>query len=526
MKINRAALKHPRSFLMTSQGCSSGSLVCRGARGLYRCGRQTGCPRRDTSLLSRRTRPRSFDASCGAISATDIGESITIVPDVITAAIFASEQIADLSESTFTVGATVVDSSHATLFAELSALTEITGPQRMEGILSPVSDLLEEFVLATQRYFSDAGVRYPLGSSIIFTTFVVKALTYPFTKVQVESALNMQNLQPQVNAVREKYKDDQEQMNIEINRLYEDNQVSPLAGCGPLLLTLPVVWGLYRAFNNASIDGSFDEPWFFIPSLAGPTPDRSLAWLLPLDDNYQPPLGWHDASLYLVVPILTVASQYVSMSILSPVKDLNDPNTAETEQQSFLLNFLPLFIGYISLTVPAGLTLYWLFNNIFTTATQVYLRQGGGAVAKVEKIKDVKLKVPLGCAIVDQNSTDQLSVHDVFEGPYVLVTDSGEIDLAYSGEIDLAYSALPDHDKAYGFYLSPELRSAKTDKWRLHMEKRGKRSLDPAERYNATPEELRLLISEYLKLGMVAEAEEISVELGRLGSETERSDPL
>jgi len=191
----------------------------------------------------------------------------------------------------------------------VAASEEPAGIKRMEGILSPISDRLESFVLGTQALFTNVGVPYPLGSSIIFTTFVVKALTFPFTKSQVESTMNVQNLAPQTDAIRAKYKDDPERMNVEINRLYEENQVSPLAGCVPILLTLPVVWGLYRAFNNASIDGSFDEPWLFIPSLAGPSPDRTLDWLLPLDANYDPPIGWHDASLYLIVPLLTVASQ-------------------------------------------------------------------------------------------------------------------------------------------------------------------------------------------------------------------------
>jgi hypothetical protein len=76
----------------------------------------------------------------------------------------------------------------------------------------------------------------------------------------------------------------------------------------------------------------FDEPWFFIPSLAGPSPERTLDWLLPLDENYAPPIGWHDASLYLIVPILTVASQYVSMNILQPPKvgAVYNSNPAET----------------------------------------------------------------------------------------------------------------------------------------------------------------------------------------------------
>ena len=311
-----------------------------------------------------------------------------------------------------------------------------TGAQRMEGILSPISDTLEAFVLGTQDLFKEKGVPYPLGSAIIFTTFCVKALTYPFTKTQVEATLNIQNLAPQTEAIRERYKNDTERMNIEINRLYEENQVSPLAGCVPILLTLPVVWGLYRAFNNASIDGSFDEPWFFIPSLAGPSPERNLDWLFPLDasNNYSPPIGWHDAGLYLIVPALTVLSQYVSMEILKPPKD---PTKEEDENQSFLLQLLPLFIGYISLTVPAGLTLYWLFNNVFTTATQVYLRQGGGAVAKIEKVEDVKLKVPLGCAVIDLDVMDTQPQDVPFEGPHVIWGD-GEIETETAAAGDLA----------------------------------------------------------------------------------------
>ena len=93
-----------------------------------------------------------------------------------------------------------------------------TSPERMEGILSPISDSIEAFTLAAQDFFRDNNVPYPLGSAIIFTTFVVKAITFPFTKVQVESALNMQNLQPQTDAIRERYKDDSERINVEINR--------------------------------------------------------------------------------------------------------------------------------------------------------------------------------------------------------------------------------------------------------------------------------------------------------------------
>ena len=448
----------------------------------------------------------------------DAVEALThLAPHVEAASTLASQLIAEISDAAaaIDIDPTVAASSFADAMEAVNgappAEEVATGAQRMEGILSPISDTLEAFVLGTQDLFKEKGVPYPLGSAIIFTTFCVKALTYPFTKTQVEATLNIQNLAPQTEAIREKYKNDTERMNIEINRLYEENQVSPLAGCVPILLTLPVVWGLYRAFNNASIDGSFDEPWFFIPSLAGPSPERTLDWLFPLDasNNYSPPIGWHDASLYLIVPVLTVLSQYVSMEILKPPKD---PTKEEDENQSFLLQLLPLFIGYISLTVPAGLTLYWLFNNVFTTATQVYLRQGGGAVAKIEKVEDVKLKVPLGCAVIDLDVMDTQPQDVPYDGPYVIWGDEDietETETAAAG--DLASAMV-----AGGFYTTEEEREADAAKWSALLANRGKRARNPADRDIASVAELRAVAEDFDAAGMATEAEEIRSELARL----------
>ena len=387
-----------------------------------------------------------------------------------------------------------------------------TGPERMEGILSPISDNIEAFTLATQEFFRENDVPYPLGSAIIFTTFVVKALTFPFTKLQVESALNMQNLQPQTEAIRERYKDDPERTNIELNRLYEENQVSPLAGCVPLLLTLPVVWALYRAFNNASIDGSFDEPWFFIPSLAGPSPNRDLSWLLPLDVDYNPPIGWHGAMLYLIVPGLTVLSQYVSMDLLKP--GIGDSGQKDEEQrQSLLLNLLPLFIGYISLTVPAGLTLYWLFNNIFTTLTQLYLRQGGGAVSKIEKVKDVSLKVPLGCVYITKEGSEVQSNDVSFIGPYISwgdTTQSANVTKMNAGG-DAVTTVCDGSDNA----TEEDIEAERFNLERL-VSKRGRRARDPRERDLASTDHLREVIKDFKSAGMEKEAVEIQVELDRI----------
>ena len=480
-----------------------------------------------TGVRARR-RGRPSVAPVAALGADAADALANLAPHVDAAATLAAARVAELADAAAALDSSAFDAASGSSFADAmdavsgaaSDAAEETGSQRMEGILSPISDRLESFVLGTQALFEKQGVPYPLGSSIIFTTFVVKALTYPFTKSQVEATLNIQNLAPQTDAVREKYKDDPERMNVEINRLYEENQVSPLAGCVPILLTLPVVWGLYRAFNNASIDGSFDEPWFFIPSLAGPSPDRTLAWLLPLDADYNPPIGWHDAGLYLIVPVLTVLSQYVSMEILKPPKDANKDPDAPDPNDSVLLQLLPLFIGYVSLTVPAGLTLYWLFNNVFTTATQVYLRQGGGAVAKIEKSEDVVVKVPLGCAVVDLSRAQTQSRDAPYEGPYVIYGDEGSDAAAPdASEVETSESiALAAASSGGAFYTTPEEREAATAKWAALLASRGTRARNPADREMASVAELEAVIAELEAEGLKEEAREVAVALRELNA--------
>ena len=218
-----------------------------------------------TGVRARR-RGRPSVAPVAALGSDAADALASLAPHVDAAATLAAARVAELADAAAALDASAFDAaSGASSFADAldavsgaaSGAAEETGAQRMEGILSPISDRLEAFVLGTQALFVKQGVPYPLGSSIIFTTFVVKALTYPFTKSQVEATLNIQNLAPQTDAVREKYKDDPERMNVEINRLYEENQVSPLAGCVPILLTLPVVWGCTaRSTTRASTDRS------------------------------------------------------------------------------------------------------------------------------------------------------------------------------------------------------------------------------------------------------------------------------
>ncbi|OVA18330.1 Membrane insertase OXA1/ALB3/YidC [Macleaya cordata] len=258
--------------------------------------------------------------------------------------------------------------------------------QKSGGWFGFISDSMEIVLKVLKDGLSAVHVPYAYGFAIILLTVLVKAVTYPLTKQQVESTLAMQNLQPKIKAIQERYAGNQERIQLETSRLYKQAGVNPLAGCFPTLATIPVFIGLYQALSNVANEGLLTEGFFWIPSLGGPTTiaarqsGSGISWLIPFVDGH-PPLGWHDTAAYLVLPVLLVASQYVSMELMKP------PQTDDPTQKNTLLvfKFLPLMIGYFSLSVPSGLSIYWFTNNVLSTAQQVWLRKLGGAKPAVNE---------------------------------------------------------------------------------------------------------------------------------------------
>lgn len=228
------------------------------------------------------------------------------------------------------------------------------------------------------------------GVSIIAMTVVIKALTFPLTKSQLESTNRMQALQPTVKALQAKYQSNPEVMNQKIAEVYQENEVNPLAGCIPSLVQIPVFIGLYRAVLNLAKENALDEPFLFLPNLEGPTygadPAHGSDWLFQNWVDGVPSLGWEDTVAFLSIPLFLTISQVVSMNLMQPKTD--DP---QQQQANIVLKILPFMIGWFALNVPAALGIYWVVNNIVTTATTLYVRstmskveplsRGGGATA-------------------------------------------------------------------------------------------------------------------------------------------------
>lgn len=294
---------------------------------------------------------QTLRCSAGANGGEKIVQDVVDRVDHLAASLYAMMALADVDP------AAVADAA-----ADASA--------KKSGFMSFFADSFESFLKAIDAGLDGMGVPYSYGWSIIVITLLVKGATYPLSKKQVESTLSMQQLQPKVKELQAKYANDQERLQMETAKLYQSTGVNPLAGCLPTLATIPVFIGLYRALGNVADEGLLTDGFFWIPSLAGPTKlNGGLGWLFPVDGV--PPLGWHDTIAYLVLPVLLIISQYASQKIISPPQS-QDPAQAQTQN---ILKFIPLMIGYFSLNVPSGLTLYWFTNNLVTTGQQVWLRR-------------------------------------------------------------------------------------------------------------------------------------------------------
>ena len=192
----------------------------------------------------------------------------------------------------------------------------------------------------------------------------------------------MKALKPYMAEIKKKYKNNQDAQNRAVAKLYEDADQNPLSGCLLSFAQIPVFLGLYRGVRYLALEGELDERFLWIPSLAGPVrpPEfRGLDWLLDgwtFDGTPTPPLGWETTLAFLIMPVVLVLLQSATMSVLQPPVDdsLSEEEQKNMQQTQNIIKFLPLLIGFFSLQVPAGLTIYWFTSNLFTATQSLAVR--------------------------------------------------------------------------------------------------------------------------------------------------------
>ena len=275
------------------------------------------------------------------------------------------------------------------------ALADAAVEAKKAGLWDSFVHAVESAIVALHARLSAAGVPGAYGLSIIAFTLGVKALTFPLNYKQMQSTMKMQALTPRLKKIQADYKDNPTVLNQMTAKLYQDEQVNPLAGCLPVFAQIPVWIALYRSVLNLASDNLLNESFLWIPSLQGPvskTGQGISTWLFPLV-NGAPPIGWHDAACYLVLPVVLMATQFYSQKLITPPS--TDP---QQNQATNFLKFMPLLIGWFSLNVPSGLGVYWVTNNLLSTAQTLYIRNqlpelAAAATAPVESDEPIEADV-------------------------------------------------------------------------------------------------------------------------------------
>ncbi|HQC42010.1 MAG TPA: membrane protein insertase YidC [Verrucomicrobiota bacterium] len=180
------------------------------------------------------------------------------------------------------------------------------------------------------------------GLAIIIITIVIKLLFWPLTTASTRSMKRMSQLQPEMNALREKYKDDPQKMNQKLMEFMKENKVNPMGGCWPILIQIPVFIGFYKMLMSAielrgatflwATDLSIPDTIFVIPGLNFP--------INPL-------------------PLLMGASMLWQSSLTPP-----SPGMDPVQQKMF--RYMPLIFIFFCYSLPSGLSLYWTVQNLFS----------------------------------------------------------------------------------------------------------------------------------------------------------------
>jgi YidC/Oxa1 family membrane protein insertase len=178
------------------------------------------------------------------------------------------------------------------------------------------------------------------GFAIIIITFILKLLFFPLTHKSYKSMKEMQKLQPKMAELKEKFKNDRDAMNKAVMELYKTHKVNPMGGCLPMLVQIPVFFGLYRALMY-SIELRHAPFLLWITDLSAKDP-------------------------YMVTPIVMGVTMFIQQKMT--------PSNMDPVQAKMMLA-LPVVFTFMFLNFPSGLVVYWLVNNVLTIAQQMYINK-------------------------------------------------------------------------------------------------------------------------------------------------------
>ena len=263
---------------------------------------------------------------------------------------------------------------------------------------TPIFELMFIVLVATYDLLRNLGVPGAIGWAIIVLTLIVRGLVIPLYRRQLVSQRRMQLLQPEVKEIQRRYKGDANKARLAQQELFKERGINPLAGCLPLLLSMPLLFIMYSVIQNGLTN---QDPRAMLSFLGLKTIDLVCSNVgangvidatRPCIDTVIPALGNLDVSkpsTFLTVSlggfglglsilaILSAVTQFISSRMMLPVsKPADDDQNTKIQRQTML--FLPLISIAYGGFLPAGLFIYWITANIFQIAQQYLIVGWGG----------------------------------------------------------------------------------------------------------------------------------------------------
>ncbi len=258
-------------------------------------------------------------------------------------------------------------------------------------------------IVGIYQLLTSAGIPNALGFSIIILTVLIRFVLFPFMQQSLRQQKKMQELMPEINKLKEKYKNDPKSMQMEQMALFRAKGVNPASGCFLLLLQLPVLISLYHVLlkvvqvktpaeiNNLLYVDSLKLNHLWDTNFFGLAMGKTPAELM---TQYGPAL--------LLVAIVTGLLQFVQSKMMMARKADQPKSTKKNGEPDFAsvfqtqtLYLLPVFVGFFAHTLPFGLSLYWNTLTIFGIIQQ-YMVSGWGGLADwlpgQKKVQESKYK--------------------------------------------------------------------------------------------------------------------------------------
>lgn len=213
---------------------------------------------------------------------------------------------------------------------------------------------------------------HDVGLVIIVITIIIRVIVYPLTAKSIKAQKSVQDIQPKIDAIKKEYASDQKKQAEMLMQVYKDNKVNPFASCLPLLIQLPILIALYMVMRDVLMSDKFAVELYSFVANPGKLNAISLGFIDMGKANY-------------VLAVLAGAAQFwqaKGMLMKQPPKDAGagakDEGMAAAMNKQ-MLYFMPALTVIIGISLPAGLTLYWLFSTLLTVAQQAIMLKKTGS---------------------------------------------------------------------------------------------------------------------------------------------------